>query len=93
MAERSTPGGRSAVLAPTPILAARIDDGLTMPTGVGELDRVLGGGLVAGSTTLLFGEPGVGKSTLALQAMRSLAMAGSVVVLFLYHAIAGRRSI
>jgi DNA repair protein RadA/Sms len=33
---------------------------------VGELDRVLGGGFVAGSTTLLYGEPGVGKSTLAL---------------------------
>ncbi len=81
MAERNAPGGRSAVPTPTPILAAQIDDGLTMATGVGELDRVLGGGLVAGSTTLLFGEPGVGKSTLALQAMRSLAMAGSVVVL------------
>ncbi len=46
-----------------------------------ELDRVLGGGLVAGSTTLLFGEPGVGKSTLALMALRQLAMEGSSVVL------------
>lgn len=50
-------------------------------TGVAELDRVLGGGLVAGSTTLLFGEPGVGKSTLALMALRELALAGSLVVL------------
>ena len=50
-------------------------------TGVAELDRVLGGGLVAGSTTLLFGEPGVGKSTLALMALRELALAGSSVVL------------
>ncbi len=81
MSERGAAEGRIAVPAPTSIIAARIDDGLTMPTGVGELDRVLGGGLVSGSTTLLFGEPGVGKSTLALQAMRSLAMAGSVVVL------------
>ncbi len=37
------------------------------PTGIGELDRVLGGGLVAGSVTLLGGEPGIGKSTLLLQ--------------------------
>jgi len=37
------------------------------PTGVSELDRVLGGGLVAGSVTLLGGEPGIGKSTLLLQ--------------------------
>ena len=50
-------------------------------TGVAELDRVLGGGLVAGSTTLLFGEPGVGKSTLALMALRELALEGSSVVL------------
>jgi DNA repair protein RadA/Sms len=42
-------------------------------TGVGELDRVLGGGFIAGSTTLLFGEPGIGKSTLALMSLRTLA--------------------
>ena len=38
------------------------------PTGLGELDRVLGGGLVPGAVVLLAGEPGVGKSTLLLQA-------------------------
>ena len=38
-----------------------------VPTGIGELDRVLGGGLVPGSVTLLGGEPGIGKSTLLLQ--------------------------
>src|SRR5262249_6792494 len=37
-----------------------------IPTGMGELDRVLGGGLVPGAVVLLGGEPGVGKSTLAL---------------------------
>src|SRR5215218_8821619 len=37
------------------------------PTGIGELDRVLGGGIVAGSVSLLGGEPGIGKSTLVLQ--------------------------
>ena len=43
------------------------------PTGISEFDRVLGGGLVAGSVTLLGGEPGIGKSTLALQVAASLA--------------------
>lgn len=43
------------------------------PTGLPELDRVLGGGLVPGSVTLLGGEPGIGKSTLLLQALASLA--------------------
>ena len=52
-----------------------------LSTGVGELDRVLGGGLLAGSTTLLFGEPGVGKSTLALMSLRALATAGRSVLL------------
>ncbi|HVE46942.1 MAG TPA: DNA repair protein RadA [Acidimicrobiales bacterium] len=45
-------------------------------TGIDELDRVLGGGLVAGSVTLLGGEPGIGKSTLLLQALASLAAKG-----------------
>jgi len=43
------------------------------PTGLGELDRVLGGGLVPGSITLIGGDPGIGKSTLLLQATASLA--------------------
>lgn len=46
-------------------------------TGVDELDRVLGGGLFSGSVTLLGGEPGIGKSTLLLQAAASMASAGS----------------
>ncbi|HQU14722.1 MAG: DNA repair protein RadA [Chromatiales bacterium 21-64-14] len=43
-----------------------------LPTGIGELDRVLGGGLVAGSVVLIGGDPGIGKSTLLLQALASL---------------------
>lgn len=43
------------------------DDSERYHTGVGELDRVLGGGIVAGSVTLLAGDPGIGKSTLLLQ--------------------------
>lgn len=46
------------------------------PTGVPEVDRVLAGGLVPGSVTLVGGEPGVGKSTLLLQALASLAGRG-----------------
>ncbi len=48
-----------------------------VPTGIGELDRVLGGGLVPGSVSLLGGEPGIGKSTLLLQALGSLAERGA----------------
>ena len=44
-------------------------EGRAAPTGIEELDRVLGGGLVPGSVTLLGGEPGIGKSTLLLQAL------------------------
>ena len=43
------------------------------PTGIGELDRVLGGGLVPGGVILIGGDPGVGKSTLVLQAAGALA--------------------
>jgi DNA repair protein RadA/Sms len=49
-------------------------------TGLGELDRVLGGGLVAGGIVLLGGDPGIGKSTLALQAGGTLARAGADVL-------------
>ena len=45
-------------------------------TGIGELDRVLGGGVVPGSAVLLGGDPGIGKSTLLLQAAGSLARGG-----------------
>ena len=47
-----------------------------IPTGVGELDRVLGGGLVPSSVTLIAGEPGIGKSTLLLQVLAGVAARG-----------------
>ncbi|MBS0503789.1 MAG: DNA repair protein RadA [Proteobacteria bacterium] len=50
-----------------------------MPTGIAELDRALGGGFVAGSATLIGGDPGIGKSTLLLQATAKLASAGKAV--------------
>jgi DNA repair protein RadA/Sms len=46
------------------------------PTGLSELDRVLGGGLVPGSVTVLGGEPGIGKSTLLLQVLAGMAALG-----------------
>jgi DNA repair protein RadA/Sms len=52
---------------PTPIAEVDLTAAQPQPTGIAELDRVLGGGLVPGSVTLLGGEPGVGKSTLLLQ--------------------------
>jgi DNA repair protein RadA/Sms len=61
-----------------PTVIADIDttDGMPVPTGVPELDRVLGGGLVPHSVTLLGGPPGIGKSTLVLQALSDLARRG-----------------
>ena len=71
------PGGAPVALAPrsvpVPIAEAVGDATAPVPTGDGELDRVLGGGLVPGSVTVLGGEPGVGKSTLLLQALASIA--------------------
>ena len=67
----------------TPLLLRSISPDTAVPvaTGVGELDRVLGGGLVAGSVTLLGGEPGLGKSTLVLQALASAAKQGMTSLL------------
>ncbi|MGQ9660287.1 MAG: DNA repair protein RadA [Thermochromatium sp.] len=50
-----------------------------VPSGIGELDRVLGGGLVSGSVVLIGGDPGIGKSTLLLQACAALAAAQPVL--------------
>jgi DNA repair protein RadA/Sms len=50
------------------------------PTGIGELDRVLGGGLVPGAVVLIGGDPGIGKSTLVLQALTRLSEAGRKVL-------------
>src|SRR5205807_2464039 len=66
-----------ASAAPQPVSDVDLAAARPRATGVPELDRVLGGGLVAGSVTLVGGEPGIGKSTLLLQAMASLARHGS----------------
>jgi DNA repair protein RadA/Sms len=58
---------------PVPIDAVEIIDEERMSTGIAEFDRVLGGGLVAGSLVLIGGDPGIGKSTLMLQALHGIA--------------------
>ncbi|CAN5681058.1 DNA repair protein RadA [soil metagenome] len=74
------PGVTEAPVPPVPITAVRSQDGQPITTGIAEVDRVLGGGLVPGSVTLVGGEPGVGKSTLVLQLMGARARAGSTVL-------------
>jgi DNA repair protein RadA/Sms len=72
-------GGGDAPRAPVTLAAAGARPADRWSTGMDELDRVLGGGLVAGSVTLLGGDPGIGKSTLLLQAAAHLATQASVL--------------
>lgn len=83
--EKPAPVGRGAV---APVGASRTaqkltqvksDDTLRFSTGMGELDRVLGGGAVAGSLVLVSGAPGIGKSTLLLQICNSLCTGRTVL--------------
>jgi DNA repair protein RadA/Sms len=69
---RAVPG------APAPVALSRVqaERVARLQTGIGELDRVLGGGLVPGSLVLLGGSPGIGKSTLTNMALGNLAAAG-----------------
>ena len=61
---------------PVPIGDVSVDEAERISTGVPELDRVLGGGLVPASLVLVGGEPGVGKSTLLLSALGAIARSG-----------------
>ncbi|TMI74649.1 MAG: DNA repair protein RadA [Bacillati bacterium ANGP1] len=78
--------GESRAAAPAPpALPVAVTEVATMAeprlaTGLRELDRVLGGGLVPGSLVLIGGDPGIGKSTLLLEACRHLAGAGGLVL-------------
>src|SRR5436305_9489457 len=69
----------SAGAAPMPIDAIDADLAPRISTNLPDLDRVLGGGLVLGAVTLVGGEPGIGKSTLLLQAAQELARGGAVL--------------
>ena len=69
------PGAGHAAGGPAPqsLAGLREAEPTRTPTGISEMDRVLGGGLVPGSVVLVGGEPGIGKSTLLLQAAAGLA--------------------
>ena len=75
---RSAAAARSAAPASRAVPISSIEPNATRhrPTGVDELDRVLGGGVVPGSVTLLAGDPGVGKSTLLLEVAHRWAQSG-----------------
>ncbi len=83
VAEKASPAARFQSLAPPAKLQvlseieAREAD--RIPTGIGEFDRALGGGLVAGGVVLIGGDPGIGKSTLLLQALAGLSAAHRVL--------------
>jgi DNA repair protein RadA/Sms len=74
----SSPNGARRTAAPSPVALrdVRAEAVARLSTGIGELDRVLGGGLVPGSLVLLGGSPGIGKSTLTGMAMGNIAGAG-----------------
>jgi DNA repair protein RadA/Sms len=75
-----TAKNRFASLAPTAAVMTLADieahDIARVPTGIDELDRVLGGGIVDGGVVLIGGDPGIGKSTLLLQALDALQRSG-----------------
>jgi DNA repair protein RadA/Sms len=70
---RSGAAALEAAAGPVPLREVAASARPRLPTGIEELDRVLGGGLVPGAAILLGGEPGIGKSTLALQVAAAIA--------------------
>ncbi|PJA39910.1 MAG: DNA repair protein RadA, partial [Lysobacterales bacterium CG_4_9_14_3_um_filter_62_6] len=72
--------GKAGEAVPVLVLAAvSAAEEVRLSTHNGELDRVLGGGLVKGSVVLIGGEPGIGKSTLLLQVLASIAAEHSAI--------------
>lgn len=68
--------GRSAAARPVPLADIEATEEVRFPTGIGELDTVLGGGIVPGSLILIGGAPGIGKSTLTTMALANMLAAG-----------------
>lgn len=71
---------RKELPRPQTLSEIQVNQAARMTTGMGELDRVLGGGIVQGSLVLVGGDPGIGKSTLLLQVCRNLSAAGQKVL-------------
>jgi len=79
LAETSSSNRFEGLTNPIPrqkLVSIDAEDSPRLPTGIDELDRVLGGGLVPGGVVLLGGDPGIGKSTLLLQALAQLSANG-----------------
>lgn len=79
LSEPASPAGRGFAAGgpsrPVPLHQVEASEDQRLETGIGELDRVLGGGVVPGALALLGGDPGIGKSTLVLCALDRLARA------------------
>jgi len=73
-------GGGGQALAPVALGDVRAEAVARLSTGIGELDRVLGGGVVPGSLVLIGGSPGIGKSTLTTMALANLVAGGRRVL-------------
>jgi DNA repair protein RadA/Sms len=81
--DQRKPSKRAAVPSgtrPVSLADVSLDDSSRRSTGLEEFDRVLGGGLVPGSLALIGGDPGIGKSTLVLQAAANIAGAGAPIL-------------
>ncbi len=76
--------GLGSMQEPQVLNEVSLDDSIRIKTEIGEFDRLIGGGLVAGSVVLLVGDPGIGKSTLSLLA------AGNVANRYWRHLVAHR---
>lgn len=79
---RKLSGGESKAV-PTPLDDIRVEAGFRYRTGIGEFDRVLGGGIVPGAAVLIGGDPGIGKSTLLLQAVHKLSQSSPGTFLYI----------
>ena len=77
--QKGRSGPARARRAPIALNEVPPDAETRIPTGIGEFDRVLGGGIVRGSLVLLGGDPGIGKSSLLMQASASLSSRGAVL--------------
>ena len=76
----STPGGAAGLGVAAPLKDIGTGEYTRVDTGIGELNRVLGGGLVKGSLVLISGEPGIGKSTIIIQAASNISSRGERVL-------------
>ena len=72
--------GLSCGQEPVPIAEVDVEEAPRFSTGSGELDRVLGSGLLPGSLSIIVGDPGVGKSSLTIKMCANVAKSGGIVL-------------